>query len=139
MVDIRKNINRLAYTISNQNKPNQKDADALNEIQDWVDEKQKVIVNDYHLFSKLFINCLVNDTIKNNGEYSDAIGTLKMVIRIDLEEHYKNFEKHINHTNLEEQLKHTRNIDDINFKKWTYQQTEERLNNLLSNLIEDYS
>lgn len=47
-------FNRLRYTISNQNKANQNDADAFNEISKYFELHQKDIVQDNLLFAKLY-------------------------------------------------------------------------------------
>lgn len=45
---------RLRFTISNQNKPNQNDADAFNEISKYFELHQKDIIQDNLLFAKLY-------------------------------------------------------------------------------------
>lgn len=45
---------RLRYTISNQHKPNQTDADAFNEISKYFELHQKDIIQDNLLFAKLY-------------------------------------------------------------------------------------
>lgn len=45
---------RLRFTISNQNKPNQTDADAFNEISKYFELHQKDIIQDNLLFAKLY-------------------------------------------------------------------------------------
>lgn len=45
---------RLRFTISNQNKPNQNDADAFNEISKYFQLHQKDIIQDNLLFAKLY-------------------------------------------------------------------------------------
>lgn len=47
-------FNRLRYTISNQHKPNQMDADAFNEISKYFELHQKDIIQDNLLFAKLY-------------------------------------------------------------------------------------
>lgn len=47
-------FNRLRYTISNQNKANQNDADAFNEISKYFELHQKDIIQDNLLFAKLY-------------------------------------------------------------------------------------
>lgn len=51
---INKAINRLKYTISNQNKPNATDAEALNEVLKYISEIQEVNIKSNLLFAKLF-------------------------------------------------------------------------------------
>jgi len=47
-------FNRLRYTLSKQNKPNQTDADAFNEISKYFELHQKDIIQDNLLFAKLY-------------------------------------------------------------------------------------
>lgn len=47
-------FNRLRYTISKQNKPNQTDADAFNEICKYFELHHKDIIQDNLLFAKLY-------------------------------------------------------------------------------------
>lgn len=51
---LRDAFNRLRFTISKQNKPNQKDADAFNEIIKYFELHNKQTVQDNLLFAKLY-------------------------------------------------------------------------------------
>jgi hypothetical protein len=52
---IRKAVERLVWRFSNGWNVNQLDADALNMIQKFVEDKHKKQIQDYHLFAKLYI------------------------------------------------------------------------------------
>jgi hypothetical protein len=60
------------------------------------------------------------------------------VFRIDLQEHLNNFNSHMNQLFLENQLKETKDIDKIVFTKWTREQTQERVMELINNCLDDY-
>lgn len=137
-MNIIKDINRLSFTISKQNKPNQTDADALDGIIEYVNQEKERQLNNHQLFAKLFINDMLNDTIKNDGNYQKSLDTLRMVFKIDLQEHINNFNSHINQLRLENQIKDKVDIDKINFITWTKEETQERLTELITDLIEDY-
>jgi hypothetical protein len=137
-MDVKRDLNRLGYMISNQNKPNQNDADALNNIIDYVEQERKRQFTNNQLLAKLFINDMLNDTIGNEGDYQKSYDVLRSVFRIDLQEHLNNFNSHMNQLFLENQLKETKDIDKIVFTKWTREQTQERVMELINNCLDDY-
>ena len=53
-MQLKEAFKRLRFTISKQNKPNQTDADAFNEISKYFELHQKDIVQDNLLFAKLY-------------------------------------------------------------------------------------
>jgi vacuolar-type H+-ATPase catalytic subunit A/Vma1 len=137
-MDVKRDLNRLGYMISNQNKPNQNDADALNNIIDYVEQERKRQFTNNQLLAKLFINDMLNDTIGNEGDYQKSYDVLRSVFRIDLQEHLNNFNSHMNQLFLENQLKETKDIDKIVFTKWTREQTQDRVMELINNCLDDY-
>ena len=137
-MDVKRDLNRLGYMISNQNKPNQNDADALNNIIDYVEQERKRQFTNNQLLAKLFINDMLNDTIKNDGDYQKSFDVIRSVFRIDLQEHLNNFNSHMNQLFLENQLKETKDIDKIVFTKWTREQTQDRVMELINNCLDDY-
>ena len=137
-MDVKRDLNRLGYMISNQNKPNQNDADALNNIIDYVEQERKRQFTNNQLLAKLFINDMLNDTIGNEGDYQKSYDVLRIVFRIDLQEHLNNFNSHMNQLFLENQLKETKDIDKIVFTKWTREQTQDRVMELINNCLDDY-
>ena len=104
----------------------------------YVDQERKRQFNNHQLLAKLFINDMLNDTIRNDGDYQKSYDVLRSVFRIDLQEHLNNFNCHMNQLFLENQLKETKDIDKIVFIKWTKEQTQERIIELITNCIDDY-
>jgi hypothetical protein len=54
-MNIGQSINRLSYTIKNQNKPNKSDVNALNEVIKFINQTTKQEINDNELFAKLYV------------------------------------------------------------------------------------
>ena len=52
-MNIGQSINRLSYTIKNQNKPNTSDVNALNEVIKFINQTTKEEINNNELFAKL--------------------------------------------------------------------------------------
>ena len=52
---VKEALNRLAFTIQKQNKPNATDIEAFNEIVKWISTSNEKIVNDNLLFAKLYL------------------------------------------------------------------------------------
>jgi len=100
-----KALNRLAYTIQNQNKPNENDVEALNEVIRYYNaERDRLIVNN-RLFAKLFLNTLRNDIIRSNGNYQLSIDGLRNVARISLEDQLSRLVTDSNQIFLEKEVK----------------------------------
>ena len=136
-----KALSRLIYTISNQNKPNQADADALNEVIAYVNaEKERTLVNN-RLFAKLYINALRNDIIKSNGNYQLAIDSLRSVSQISLEDQLSRLVTDSNQIFLENEIKHIENeteMIDFTYPKYDADKMKDKIKQLITNLIEDY-
>ena len=139
MINPKKNINRLSWRFGEGKAftPNQNDIDALNGLINYVNNEKQRELNNHYLFAKLFINEFKNDIIKSKGDYKLAISTLRSVLQIDLKEHYKAFNTEINQVWLEKQNAST--IKDFTYPKWTAAESDQRLNEVLTNLIESYA
>ena len=155
-----KALNRLIYTISNQNKPNQLDADALNDLIIYYNDERKRILTNNQLFAKLFIGVFKGDLIKSNGNYKLSLDTLKMILKIDIQEHYNGFHNEINQIEFEKlcdylEIPEVKTLSDDQKKdiiiednkellykvlgKYSKEKVYDRLNNLMIDLIEDNS
>lgn len=136
-----KALNRLIYTISKQNKPNQTDVDALNEVIAYVNaEKERTLVNN-RLYAKLFINSLRNDIIRSNGNYQLSIDSLRSIARISLDDQLSRLVTDSNQIFLENEIKNIENEDkmiDFDYPKYDTDKMKDRIKELISNLIEDY-
>lgn len=58
-MSIAQSINRLSYTIKNQNKPNTSDVNALNDVIKFINQTTKEEVNKNELFAKLYVMNLI--------------------------------------------------------------------------------
>ena len=99
-----KAINRLAYTISNGNKPNASDVEALNQLIDYVNKEKQRELNNNRLFAKLYVNVFKNDLIKNNGNYKATVDSLKSTCRIGLDEQLNGLVREANAIYLQNEI-----------------------------------
>ena len=137
-MDVNRELKRLGYTISNQHKPNQTDADALNKLIDYVSEERSRLLNNYNLFARLFVIVFKNESIRNGGNYQKSLDNIRMHLKIDLESQIESFNREVNQLRLENQIEDGKSIDEIKFISWTKEDTQNRIEELITNLIEDY-
>ena len=97
---IQKQIDRLKYTFTKGNKPNQTDFEALNGFIKYVNDEQERKVANNHLFAKLFISVFKNDLIKSEGNYQYIIDSLRMAIALPLKDHYNELFEEMNSIEL---------------------------------------
>jgi len=136
MID--KDIERLKYTITQGNKPNENDIKALNSVIGYVNLEKDRTISKNILLSKLIINVLKNDIIKSKGNYQLSIKTLKSILRISLEAHYEAFKDEINQIWLDNYIKEGEDIKDFNYPKWNLSQTKASINNLITTFVDNY-
>ena len=135
-----KAINRLAYTISNGNKPNASDVEALNQLIDYVNKEKQRELNNNRLFAKLYVNVFKNDLIKNNGNYKATVDSLKSTCRIGLDEQLDGLVREANAIHLQNEMEnYTKDISKFEYPKHDETKMKNRLKDLIGNLIEDYS
>ncbi len=137
-----KALKRLAYTIQNQNKPNENDVEALNEVIRYYNaERDRLIVNN-RLFAKLFLNVLRNDIIRSNGNYQLSIDSLRNVVRISLDDQLSRLITDSNQIFLEKEVKGIENeteMVDYTYPKYDAEKMKVRIKDIIANLIEDYN
>lgn len=80
-------IKRLGYTISNQNKPNQTDAEAINEIIRFTNNAFSNSVNDNLLFAKLLAIDLKRRYLICNQDINETLKSLSRDLKNPLEFH----------------------------------------------------
>ena len=136
MID--KDIERLKYTITQGNKPNENDIKALNSVIGYVNLEKDRTISKNILLSKLIINVLKNDIIKSKGNYQLSIKTLKSILRISLEAHYEAFKDEINQIWLDNYINEGEDIKDFNYPKWNLSQTKASINNLITTFVDNY-
>ena len=158
-----KDLERLKFTILNQNKPNEKDFHALNGIIKYVSEEKERTLNNYHLFAKVYISVFTSGIEKTNGNYQKIADELRMVLKTPIESIYDSFHQQMNMTEFEnitnllgmsnkhpalrtkEENENDKRIVNENAKAITkamlhYNKDDvyKRLNSVITNLIEDY-
>ena len=135
-----KAINRLAYTISNGNKPNATDVEALNELIDYVNKEKVRELNNNMLFAKLYVNAFKNDLIKNKGDYKNTVQSLKSTCRISFEDQLDGLVREANAIHLEQEAEaFTKDISTFQYPKYNIKNMKNKLKELIGNLIEDFS
>ncbi len=135
---VKKDLERLKFTISKGNKPNKNDIDALNGIIEYVNNERDRELNNYQLFAKLFLNVFKNDIIKSKGNYQLALKNATDVLKIDLYSHLEAFTREINQIWLEKAVNNNEINNNFNYPKWDIEETKNRLNDIVLNLIEDF-
>ena len=142
---------------------NSDDLEALNGIIEYVNKEKERQLNNYHLFAKLYISSYTKEIYKTKGNYQLIADSLRMTLKRPLESIYDDFHQQINETEFENiskvlglSDKHPilrtdqenendekiikENAEDLT-KALTHYNKEDvynRLNSLLTNLIEDY-
>lgn len=135
-----KAINRLAYTISNGNKPNATDAEALNELIDYVNKEKVRELNNNMLFAKLYVNTFKNDLIKNKGDYKNTVQSLKSTCRISFEDQLDGLVREANAIHLEQEAEaFNKDISTFQYPKYNIENMKNKFKELIGNLIEDFS
>jgi len=92
---LREAINRLGYTISKQNKPNSTDADALNSIIEFINNTNKVEVQENKLFAKLYIMNFITQ-MRIVRDFDLAQSNVNKILKMSLDGLYNEFRKEAN-------------------------------------------
>lgn len=82
-------IKRLMFTVSKQNKPNETDAEALNNVLEYINKSVKKEVNENELFAKLYIYSLINETVFYKGDIDTAQRKINEILSKSLESLYE--------------------------------------------------
>lgn len=135
-----KSLERLFYTISNKHTPNQKDAEALNEVIKYYNTERKELLSNNTLFAKLFVSHFKDVLIKSEGNYTLAVDSLKSTCRISLDDRLEALVIEANHIFLENHIKHyQKDLDTFEYPKYNSDKMKARLKDIMVNMIEDYS
>lgn len=89
-------IQRLSFTVSKQNKPNQTDAEALNKILEYLNKSIKREVNENEMFAKLYVYLLLNEVVFYKGDIDLGQKKINEVLQIPLIDMYENFRMSFN-------------------------------------------
>ena len=93
MITTDKAIERLAYTITKQNKPNQTDLDSLKVIAEFVEKSKKQEITNNYLFAKMYVYSFLheisyyNESFDTNYAFSQR--KLNSVLKMSLEDNIK--------------------------------------------------
>ena len=137
---IQKSIDRLKYTFSKGNKPNQNDFIALNDVINYVNTERQTLQNNQLLFSKLFLNQFKDVLIKSEGNYQLAIDSVKKVCRVSLDVQLDSLIEEANQIFLSNHLKeYTEDPSKFEYPKYDRDKMKARLMDLITNMIEDYN
>ena len=101
---VKEALNRLAFTIQKQNKPNQVDADAFNKLLWFVNESIEQNPNKNICFAKLYIYNLMH-YVKYYQSIDIAQEKLHQVLDLDIESLYTELMNELNNTELSELCK----------------------------------
>ena len=81
---------------------NEHDINAMNEIIDWVNNQQKIAVNDNTLFAKLFIHKLNDIKLHDKDFIVNKFNQRAMtdILRMDIDEYFKEFTETLNDNHI---------------------------------------
>ena len=135
-----KALQRLAYTINNKHTPNQKDAEALNDVIKYYNTERRELYNNQTLFAKLVISVLKNDIIRNGGNYQVVVESLKSVCRINLEASMGSMITEINQLDIEKHIElYKGDLEKFVYPRYNEVKMKDRVKDIITNLLEDYS
>lgn len=80
-----KAIERLAFTITKQNKPNQTDLDALKTLVEWIDNSKKQEIRNNYLFAKMYVYNFVHEVLHYKDSFNFNYGKSQKKIHEILE------------------------------------------------------
>lgn len=89
-------IQRLSFTVSKQNKPNQTDAEALNKILEYLNNSIKREVNENEMFAKLYVYLLFNEVIFYKGDVDMSQAKINDILKQPLIDLYESFRMSFN-------------------------------------------
>lgn len=158
-MNIAKSINRLSYTIQNQNKPNTSDANALNYIMEFINQTTKQEVHENELFAKLYVsNLIMQLRLTSNLDLAQKnVNKILKINLITLYEHAridvnvveikdyfnnKGFKEPYSNENIKLNSKLADEINPIEFndvcQTWDYAETETNLNAMITFALNHY-
>ena len=103
-------INRLSYTVSKQNKPNQTDVLALNQLINYVNKTDKEIVQDNAMFGKLYTFAL-SEFLKHYTDIDFANKQLNKELTAPIEYHLAQFQQRLKDLEVHKLLKEKGIVD----------------------------
>jgi hypothetical protein len=138
---VKEALNRLLYTIKNQNKPNATDADAFNKIAWFVNESIETNPNKNICFAKLYIYNLIH-YIKYYQSIDIAQEKLHQVLDLDIESLYVDLMKELNNTELWDLIKNNQTDKQIlkrGFETFDIDTTKQNTNAMITLALKSFS
>jgi hypothetical protein len=138
---VKESLNRLAYTIGKQNRPNAIDAEAFNKVIWFVNESIETNPNRNICFAKLYIWNLIHH-IKCYQSVDLAQQKLHQVLDLDIESLYTELMNELNNTELWDLIKKDRsNIDAIKLGLQTFdlETVKQNTNSMITLALKSYS
>lgn len=138
---VKEALNRLAFTIQKQNKPNQVDADAFNKLLWFVNESIEQNPNKNICFAKLYIYNLIH-YIKYYQSIDIAQEKLHQVLDLDIESLYIDLMKELNNTELWELIKNNQTDKQIlkrGFETFDIDTTKQNTNAMITLALKSFS
>jgi hypothetical protein len=138
---VKEALNRLLYTIKNQNKPNATDAEAFNKIAWFVNESIETNPNKNICFAKLYIYNLIH-YIKYYQSIDIAQEKLHQVLDLDIESLYVDLMKELNNTELWDLIKNNQTDKQIlkrGFETFDIDTTKQNTNAMITLALKSFS
>jgi len=105
-MQIDKSMNRLAYTIAKGNKPNQTDANAFNEVVDWINfVKEERLARNHH-FCKMTMYVYNQLLLHYEGSNITAEKEIQNILKEPLKGHYERFKLNMDMFRLNDFFNH---------------------------------
>lgn len=156
---IAQSINRLSYTIKNQNKPNTSDVNALNEVISFINQTTKQEVRENELFAKLYVSNLIMQ-LRLTSNLDLAQKNVNKILKMKLITLYEHARMDVNvveikdyfnnkgmlhpysNENIKNNSKLAAEINPIEFNNvcltWDYSETETNLNAMITFALNHY-
>jgi hypothetical protein len=128
---LKESIQRLSFTVSKQNKPNNTDAEALNKVLEYVNGTIKKEVNENELFAKLYVYLLINETVFYKGNIDLAQKRINEILRKSLYSLYESHRDNFNAVSFNNYL-HENGLSEKH--PLTYNDEEQQINKGLTKL-----
>jgi hypothetical protein len=138
---VKEALNRLAFTIQKQNKPNQVDADAFNKLLWFVNESIETNPNKNICFAKLYIYNLIH-YVKYYQSIDIAQEKLHQVLDLDIESLYVDLMKELNNTELWDLIKSNQTDKQIlkrGFETFDIDTTKQNTNAMITLALKSFS
>jgi len=158
-MNIAQSINRLSYTIKNQNKPNTSDVNALNEVIKFINQTTKEEINKNELFAKLYVMNFITQ-LRLTSNLNLAQKNVNKILKMSLVSLYEHARMDVNVVEIKEYFNHkgmkhpysneniklnsklASEINPIEFndicQTWDFLETEQNLNAMITFALNEF-